>query len=323
MKKVLITGAAGFAGGHIVQYIHDHTDWQIVCMDRLNYSSTLERLARWREDSRVSFVYHDFRAAVPERVVMSLQGVTHIIHNGAESHVGRSLTEPETFVQSNVVGTLHLLELARKLHVERFLYTSTDEVTGSTPEGESFKEDSPIRPSNPYSAAKAGGEALVHAYWRSFQVPVITTRCQNMFGEMQHPEKFVPLCISRVWRGEKLTVHSDTTGKSGSRMWIHARNEASAVLFLLQQDERVVGQTYNIAGEALSNMEMAETIAVMLNKPLHADLVPPPHPGHDLHYIIDDAKIHSLGWEPIEGFSESLRQTVEWYVRPENVAWLG
>ncbi len=320
MPRLLITGGAGFAGAHIVEHLLAQTDWEIVVLDRLNYAGTLERLSHL-QSPRIKFVFHDFRAQFPDVVLRKLGRIDYLIHNGAETHVENSLHDPELFVQSNVVGTLHVLDAARKLGVERFIYVSTDEVHGPAPDGVDFREDAAIRPSNPYSAAKAGGEALAFSYFKAFQVPVIITRTMNLFGERQHPEKFVPMTIRKVLEGATVTIHGTKDGRIGSRKWLHARNQADAQLFLLQNG--VPGETYHIAGHELSNLDIALFIAETLGEIFKFDIVDyhSQRPGHDLRYSLDDSKLRSLGWNPPVRFAESLVRTVRWSV--EHPEWLG
>ncbi len=238
---------------------------------------------------------------------------------------------------SNVVGTMNTLEAARTLQVGHFVYVSTDEVHGPAPSGVDFTEESPVRPSNPYSASKAGGEALAFAWSRCYQLPVTITRTMNLIGERQHPEKFVPMCIRQVLHGHKVAIHGrrecNDKWTIGSRKWIHARNQADALLFLLRlhngKDNAAAakvarGETFHIAGEERSNLEIAHFIAKTLGKKLdyetvdiHAD-----RPGHDLRYSLSDECIKSLGWAPPIAFEESLRRCIEWSVRAENLRWL-
>ena len=322
-KKVLLTGGSGFVGSHVVDHLLANTDWHIFVLDRLNYAGSLERLAHHKGDSRVEWIFHDFRGEFPASVLHRLNGVDFIIHNGAESHVDRSISDPEPFVMSNVVGTMRVLEAAKRLGVARVLYTSTDEVLGPAPEGIDFCEDSPILPSNPYSAAKAGGEALCYAYWKSYMVPVVISRTMNLIGQRQHPEKFVPMCIRRILNGEVVTIHGNSQ-VIGSRKWLHARNQADAILFLLTRGDEVLGQTYHVVGVERTNLEIAELIANFMGKQLKYELVDfhAVRLGHDRRYSLCDHRIREMGWQPPVDFLTSLEQTVEWTLRPENLKWL-
>ncbi len=341
-KRLLLTGCAGFSGPHIAQHILHGTDWEVIGLDRLSYAGSLERLRSTREEfgDRFKFVFHDFRAAFPSSVLHMLEGVSYVIHAGAETHVERSLQNPLPFVESNVLGTLHVLNAARNLGVEHFILVSTDEVHGPAPDGVSFGEGATIRPSNPYSATKAGAEGLAYSYWKSYRLPVTITRTMNLFGEMQHPEKFIPMCIRKIRDGEVVTIHGTPDGKSGSRKWLHARNQADALLFLLKcagahdytLDEQlwycghdpIVGETFHIAGEEHTNLEIAQFIAADMGKELRYELVDfhRTRPGHDARYSLDDSKLRSTGWHPPVEFRESLRRTVEWTLRKENEKWL-
>lgn len=319
MKRVLLTGAAGFAGSHICQHIIEKTGWKIVALDRLTYAGKLDRLKDIPRE-RIEFVCHDFRAPFPNGVLRKIGTLNYIIHNGAETHVLRSITDPETFMCSNVIGTFHVLEMAKKVGCEKFLYTSTDEVFGPAPEGISYKENDPPKPTNPYSATKAAGEMFCHAYAKTYAVPTLITRCMNLFGEKQHPEKFVPLVISKLVKGETVPVHSKN-GKIGSRNWIHARNYADAILFLLEKG--AVGETYHVAGMEYTNEEMARMIAEFSRiQEFRMELVDAEthRPGHDLRYALDDSKIRALGWDELMWSGDSLANTVRWFLN--NKEWL-
>lgn len=322
---LLLTGGAGFCGAHIAQHLMDNTDWDVIVLDRLSYAGSLERLADVQRDygDRLRVVFHDFRGAYPPSVLHALANCRWIIHNGAETHVERSLNDPETFVQSNVLGTLHTLEAARQLQCEHFLYVSTDEVLGAAPEGVDYDELAEVRPSNPYSAAKAGGEALAHAWSRCYRLPVTITRTMNLFGERQHPEKFIPMTVRKLLAGEPLVIHGDSNGRPGARKWLHARNQASALLWLLQRTQPN-GETYHIAGEERSNLEVAKIISNELGIDLRYRIVDffQTRPGHDFRYSLDDSKLRALGWFPPVPFEESLRRTVRWSAHPSNRYWL-
>lgn len=348
-KRVLVTGGAGFAGFHICEGLLHSTDWEVIVLDRLTYSGTLERLRDTFRDfpTRISFVYHDFRAAFPSPVLHKLEGIDYVIHNGGETHVERSLQDPLPFVEANVLGTTHVLNACRVLGAAHVIYVSTDEVHGPAPNGVSFKEDAPIRPSNPYSGSKAGGEAIAFAYGHSMGLPVTITRTMNLVGEKQHPEKFVPMCIRRIQRGETVTIHGINQRLIagghhvviGSRKWLHARNQADALLFLLEWERRaerhqqmmplaisrsLAGETFHIAGEEHTNLEIAQIIAETLGKPLQYEIVDihSTRKGHDLRYSLDDSKLRSLGWSPPVPFRESLERTVQWTIAPEHTMWL-
>lgn len=325
IDTVLITGGAGFSGAHLCEHILHNTNWNVIVLDRLSYAGSLERLRDTRNDfaERIRVVYHDFRAEYPPNVLQSLREVRYVVHAGAETHVENSIRDPLPFLQSNVVGTMHTLEAARRLGIAHFIYVSTDEVHGPAPLGVDFAEDAPLRPSNPYSAAKAGGEALAYAWWNCYRLPVTITRTMNMFGERQHPEKFVPMCIRKIMNDERVTIHGDAAGRIATRKWLHARNQASALLFLLNNTQGH-GETYHVAGEERDALQIAQVIADELRTELSYELVDyhRTRPGHDMRYSLDDAKLRALGWFPPVPFEESLRRTVQWSVHPDNMIWL-
>lgn len=322
--SILVTGGAGFAGAHICEHVLHNTDLDVIVLDRISYAGSLERLRDTRRDfpERLRFVFHDFRAAYPPSVLAALAGTRYVIHNGGETHVERSLQDAVPFVESNVLGTLHTLQAARQLEVERFIQVSTDEVHGPAPQGVDFEEDAPIKPSNPYSASKAGGEAIAYSFWRSYKLPVIISRTMNLFGERQHPEKFIPMTLRKALSGDEVTIHGTRDGRIGQRKWLHARNQADGLLFLLRHG--ALGETYHIAGEERDNLQIAQAIAEALDRPLYYKIVDfhSSRPGHDLRYSLSDAKLRGLGWKAPVPFAESLRRMVEWTVKPENLHWL-
>ena len=227
------------------------------------------------------------------------------------------------FVQNNIRSTLHLLEYARRLpNLKHFVYFSTDEVFGSAAEGEAYKEGDPHRPSNPYSASKSAAEMICHSYYNTYGVPLMTMNVMNAFGERQHPEKFIGLCINKILKGEEITIHAyEGAQKPGSRWYIHARNIAAAVHFVLKHG--VHGESYNVQGGIeLDNLQVAQFIAEELGTPLKYKMHDNPHtrPGHDLRYALDGSKLHALGWRLPLTFHESLRRNIRWMVA--NPEWL-
>ena len=317
--SILVTGAAGFAGSHIVEEILTQTKNYVVALDCLTYAGRLDRLAHLPQD-RIRVVHHDFREPLGKGLLYDLESVDAIVHNGAESHVLRSIVDPELFVQSNIMGTFNMLQAARELEVNRFLYVSTDEVYGPAVPSLAYEETDRLRPSNPYSATKAAGDMLALAWKRTFTVPVIITRTMNMFGKRQHPEKMVPKTIRAILRNEVVDIHCNAQGAPGVRHWLSARNQASAILYLLKHG--VDGEIYNVTGDRLSNLEMASELAAAMHRASAFRFVDvfSSHPGHDFSYDICDAKIRNLGWQPVVGFMEALRDTVQFSVA--NPEWL-
>jgi dTDP-glucose 4,6-dehydratase len=320
--RVLITGAAGFAGSHIAEELTTR-GYDVVSLDCLTYAGRLDRLAHLPRN-QVKAVWCDFSHAISDGVLKEIGDVDYIIHNGAESHVLRSFQQPRTFAESNIIGTLNVLEAARKMQPRTFIYVSTDEVFGPS-HGTPFKETDPLCPTNPYATTKASGEFLVHAYFRSFGLPAVISRTMNMFGERQHPEKCVPLMIKKILRGEPVPIHGTREDfaqgyawKSGSRHWLHARNQANALQFLLKHG--IPGEKYNIGGEERTNLEIFHILARTVGVLSQYEWAHPLGPIHDMNYALDDSKIRAMGWKPPVDFETSLRETVRWTV--QNREWL-
>ena len=247
MKRVLITGGAGFIAHHMIFYLLKNTNWEIVSLDRLDYSGNLNRLDNIlkkldnNQKSRVKIVFHDLKSEINPWIKKEIGAVDIILHLAAGSHVDRSIDYPMEFVLDNVVGTANILEFARQTNkskpLERFIYFSTDEVFGPAPKGVDYKENDRYNSTNPYSATKAGGEELAVAYENTYKLPIYITHTMNVFGERQHPEKFIPMCIRKTRDGESVTIHSDKTKTiPGSRHYIHAEDVAEGIHFLLTND---------------------------------------------------------------------------------------
>ncbi len=327
MTSALVTGGAGFIGHHLIEHLLKNTDWELVCLDRLDSSGNLNRLTEILDGTpdfrkRFHFIWHDLKAAINSQIASSIGKVKHIFHLAAGSHVDRSIAEPMTFVYDNVVGTGHLLDYARYVDsLQSLVNFSTDEVFGPAPLGTYYGEWDRYDSTNPYSATKAGAEELGIAFANTYGLPVITTHSMNVFGERQHPEKFVPMCIKRVLHGEKLLIHCSKTSEPGSRHYIHARNVSDAVLFLAEHGQK--REKYNIVGHReLNNLEMAQRIAEVIGKPLNYELIDfhSSRPGHDLRYALKDTKLSTMGFEYKVSFDESLRRTIWWTFT--NKRWL-
>jgi dTDP-glucose 4,6-dehydratase len=338
-KSILLTGGAGFIAHHVVEYLLLNTDLNIITLDRLDYSGNLNRLnevvtnAPASEQSRVKTVFHDLKAELNPQIIATIGNVDIIAHLAAGSHVDRSIDYPMEFILDNVVGTANILEFARKCsNLERFIYFSTDEVFGPAPDGIKYKENDRYNSTNPYSASKAGGEELVVAYENTYKLPCYISHTMNVFGERQHPEKYIPMCIKRVRDNETITVHSnkDKT-KAGSRHYIHASDVADALWFLINYDaSKLVANDFggakchkfNIVGsEELDNLKLAEYIGSCQGKSAKCEMVDfhSSRPGHDLRYALDGSKMKQMGWEP-KPVKDRLKQTVEWTLR--NDRWL-
>lgn len=333
MTRILITGGCGFIGHHVVEHILKNTDWDIVLIDKLGYSSF--GFGRLRDiqvydDRRINIFTHDFARPITRDMRDEIGWLDYIIHMGAETHVDNSIQDPYPFVESNIIGTFNMLEFAKKVSdLKAFVYFSTDEVFGPAPKGIWYREWDRYNSTNPYSATKAGGEELAMAWANTYGLPVVVTHTMNVFGERQHPEKFIPMTIRKVLLGETVTIHADTTKTiSGTRHYIHARNVASALLFILYRTSlasRPIRDKYNIVGEMeVSNLEMAQYISDILGKPLNYEMVDfhSSRPGHDLRYALDGTLLKEMGWEIPLNFYDSLRNTINWYLREENQKWL-
>lgn len=338
-KRVLVTGGAGFIAHHLIGHILKLTDWEIVSLDRLDYSGNLNRLhdllmVDHDEETRkrVNIVFHDLKAEINPLVKANIGEVNYILHLAAGSHVDRSILYPMEFVLDNVVGTCNILEYARtQNNLERFIYFSTDEVFGPAPDGIKFEENDRYNSTNPYSATKAGGEELAVAYHNTYNLPVYITHTMNVFGQRQHPEKYIPMCIRKIRDGEVVTIHSDSTKTvPGSRHYIHAEDVASAIMFLLNKTEitqNVWGGAkcpkFNIVGsEELNNLELARIIAEVQDKELKYQFVDfhSSRPGHDLRYALDGDKMKVMGWVPEKTIKERILEVVNWTLK--NDRWI-
>ena len=339
MTKILITGGAGFIAHHLVNKVLKETDWDIVTLDRLDYSGNLNRLDDTLKEfdaetkKRVKVVFHDLKAEINPLIKSEIGDVDYIAHLAAGSHVDRSIEYPMEFVLDNVVGTCNILEFAKhqKENLKRFIYFSTDEVFGPAPGSVKYKENDRYNSTNPYSASKAGGEELAVAYENTYDLPIYITHTMNVFGERQHPEKYIPMCIKRARDGEKITIHSDSTKTiPGSRHYVHADDVADAVLFLLNKEtikELEWGGAkcpkFNIVGaEEINNYELAKIIAEAQGKELNYEFVDfhSARPGHDLRYALDGNKMAEMGWVPSKSVKERITEVVQWTL--ENKRWL-
>ena len=325
--KIIITGGCGFIGHHFVEHVFKNTDWDIVIFDKLSYASNgFERLrdTDTLNNARIKVFTNDLVNPLPEGIIKEIgQDVDYIVHMAAETHVDNSIKDPQLFIHNNIYSTLNMLEYAKKMpNLKMFFYFSTDEVFGPALGETLYKEWDRHKPTNPYSASKSAAEQICISYENTYKIPLMIVNVMNAFGERQHVEKFIPLCIKKMINNEKIYIHSYPDKKtSGTRFYIHARNIAEAVLFLIKNGE--IGEKYNISGEReVSNLEMAQMIAKFMNKELDYEMVDfhSSRPGHDLRYGLDGTKLFSMGFELPINFEESLRKTVEWTL--ENQKWL-
>ena len=328
-KNILVTGGCGFIGHHFVEHIINNTDWNIIVIDKLTYASM--GFKRFNEDifqnaitnNRSKVITWDLSHEFSVGIIKELGDINIIVHMAAETHVDNSIKTPVPFVKNNIMSTLFLLEYARKLkNLNTFFYFSTDEVYGPALGNKLYKEDERHNPTNPYSASKSGAEQLCVSYHNTYKVPIIRINVMNAFGEKQHVEKFIPKVIKKVLNNETVQIHSYPDKKtSGTRFYIHARNIAAGVLFLLKNG--TIGESYNLTGEReVSNLEMAQIIARTMNMELKYKMVDfhSSRPGHDLRYGLDGNKMFDMDWTLPINFEDSLRKTVLWTL--DNKEWL-
>lgn len=340
-KIILITGGAGFVGHHCVEHILKNTDWKIVILDSLNYAGDMQRIVdiedfyiknldknigiEHHDSGRIKFVWHDLRAPISTTIHAVLGKLDYCIHFAAESHVDRSLQDSIPFVTSNVVGTANLLEYFKHYQLQcKTLIFSTDEVFGSASDGVAFKEEDSFRPSNPYAAAKAGEEMIAFSFAHAFDLPISIVRSTNIIGERQHTEKFVPKTIKAILNNQKVIFHGGGTKDLSTRCWIHARNVADGLLFLLDKAEKK--EFYNIAGEEKTILEMADWICEVIkgrklndNEYEFLDYYSA-RPGHDKRYALSGEKMKKLGWVSPVDLEHSIKKMVTWTL--SNRQWI-
>ena len=312
-RRLLVTGGAGFIGSNFVRRVlHQRPAVRITVLDKLTYAGNRANLADLEGDPRFRFVQGDI--ADPSIVDMLAAKTDAIVNFAAESHVDRSIEEPDAFIQTDVHGTFVLLEAARRHEHERYLQVSTDEVYGNVPTGSSREEDA-VRPRSPYSASKAAGDLLTQAYQTTYGVPAMITRASNNFGPYQYPEKIIPLFVTNAIDDAALPLYGD--GQQ-VRDWLYVDDHCDAIALVLERGDP--GEIYNVGGDnELTNLELTRTILELLHKPMSLVRRVPDRPGHDRRYSVDSSKIHALGWTPAHALADAMAETVEWYLRHE--AW--
>ncbi|WLR41527.1 dTDP-glucose 4,6-dehydratase [Bacillus carboniphilus] len=313
-KKILITGGAGFIGGNLVHYFLDqYRNYDIINVDLLTYAGELTKHQHIQSSDQYEFVQANIADNKAMRALFHEKKPNYVIHCAAESHVDRSIENPQAFVYTNVIGTQILLEAAKKVQVEKFIHVSTDEVYGELPKegAELFTEETPLRPNSPYSASKASSDLLVRAYCETYGFPAVITRCSNNYGPFHLPEKLIPLTISRVMNNQEVPVYGD--GKN-IRDWLHVYDHCSAIDTVLHHGE--IGQVYNIgSNNERTNLDVVKTIIKELNKSETLIEFVEDRPGHDERYAIDASKLKKLGWKPKFIFEEGIVQTIQWYMK--------
>ncbi|WP_078543698.1 dTDP-glucose 4,6-dehydratase [Litchfieldia alkalitelluris] len=317
-EKVLVTGGAGFIGGNFVQYMVDkYPNYDIYNLDLLTYAGDITKHTGIEKKDNYHFIKADI--ANREEIFSHFEEkkFDYVIHFAAESHVDRSITEPEIFVVTNVLGTQVLLDAAKQIGVKKFVHVSTDEVYGELDFDPTtfFTEETPLQPNSPYSASKASSDLLVRAYHETFGLPVNITRCSNNYGPYHFPEKLIPLTISRVLNEQKVPVYGD--GKN-IRDWLHVLDHCSAIDLVMHEGAN--GEVYNVGGHnERTNLEVVKTIISTLGK--SEDLIEfvTDRLGHDKRYAIDPTKLENLGWKPTYNFETGIAQTIQWYL--DNKDW--
>lgn len=316
--KILVTGGAGFIGGNFVQYmVNKYPEHIIYNLDLLTYAGDLTKHRDIEHNQNYRFVKADIadRATIME--LFTTEQFDYVVHFAAESHVDRSITEPEIFIQTNVLGTQVLLDAAKAINVKKFVHVSTDEVYGDLDFDPTtfFTEETPLAPNSPYSASKASSDLLVRAYHETYGLPMNITRCSNNYGPFHFPEKLIPLTISRVLADQKVPVYGNG---ANVRDWLHVLDHCAAIDLVLHKGEN--GEVYNVGGHnERTNLEIVKTIIAQLGK--SEDLIEfvTDRLGHDLRYAIDPTKLEALGWQPTYNFDTGIEQTIEWYL--ENKWW--
>lgn len=333
MERIMITGGCGFVGHHFVEHFIKNTDAEVVVVDKLSYAANgFERLRAINcfDEKRVKIFTVDLNLPLTKGVMKEVPLCDYIINLASESHVDNSMIYPAMFIKNNINLVVNMLEYAKVYTPKRFIQFSTDEVFGTAPQGVSFKEGDRFNPGNPYSASKAAQECVCISYANSYGIPVVITNTMNVIGERQHPEKFVPMVIRKVAHGERVIIHADKTRSvPGSRFYIHARNVAQAVDFIIHNTSETLDKfdasvgKFNIVGEReYNNLQLAQFIADHVGRELNYELVDfhSSRPGHDLRYALDGEKLRKRGWSPAVSIEESLRRTIDWTLK--NKQWL-
>ena len=316
-KSILVTGGAGFIGSNFIRLFLDrHQDIDLVNLDKLTYAGNLDSLKDIEGNPRYHFYHGDIADSAFVRRLFNEWRFDALVNFAAESHVDRSILGPEAFVETNIRGTMTLLEAAREFGLERFLHISTDEVYGSLGESGKFTERTNLSPNSPYSASKAGSDFLVRSWLRTFNVQTLITRCSNNYGPYQFPEKFIPLMIINGLKGRELPIYGDGLNV---RDWIFVEDHCEAIHAVLYNGK--IGEVYNIGGgNEIRNLDMARMILKRLNRPDKLLKFVKDRPGHDRRYAMDSSKIEiELRWKPKYSFEEALEKTINWYV--DHDAW--
>jgi len=317
MTNILVTGGAGFIGSCFVRHmLNKYSDYKIVNLDALTYCGNLENLTDIENNPNYQFIHGNICDRNLVREIVN-DGVDCVVNFAAESHVDNSIKHPEIFVETNVQGTLNLLQASKEFGIQRFLQVSTDEVYGTLGATGYFYETTPLAPNSPYSASKAGADMLVRAYHETYKMPTLNTRCSNNYGPYQYPEKLIPFFISQLLKGEKVPVYGDGLNV---RDWLYVYDHCSAIDTVLHKGK--IGEVYNIGGHnEKTNMEITRLILDAMGKDESSIKYVEDRLGHDRRYAISNDKITSeLGWEPSLTFEEGIKITIDWYLN--NQEWM-
>jgi len=314
--NLLVTGGAGFIGNCFIRHIlNKYPDYKVINLDVLTYAGNIENLKDVENNPNYKFMHGNI---CDKKLVMELMSqVDACVNFAAESHVDRSISGPEIFIETNIQGTLNLLQAAKELKTQRYLQVSTDEVYGTLGKTGYFTEETPIAPNSPYSSSKAGADLLVRAYFETYKMPVLTTRCSNNYGPYQYPEKLIPLFISNLLNGKKVPVYGDGLNV---RDWLYVYDHCSAIDAVLHNGK--VGDVYNIGGNnEKTNMEITKILLTAMGRDESSIQYVEDRLGHDRRYAIDSSKIkRELGWEPSVTFEEGIKLTINWYLN--NQQWI-
>ncbi len=316
MKKILVTGGAGFIGSNFINYIlKSRDDYFIVNLDKLTYAGNLENLKEIESNKNYTFIKGDITNSELVNYIFEKYQIKYVINFAAESHVDRSISGSEIFFRTNVIGTNVLLEASKRFEVEKFLQISTDEVYGSLGATGLFTEQTPIAPNSPYSASKAASDMMVQAFHHTYGLPIVITRCSNNYGQLQFPEKLIPLMILNALQNKKLPVYGDGMNV---RDWIYVIDHNKAVELVFEKGK--IGEVYNIgASNEMPNLEIIKLILQNLKKGEELIQFVKDRPGHDRRYAIDSTKIQSeLGWKPEFNFDSAIQHTIDWYLKNKN-----
>jgi len=313
--NILVTGGCGFIGSNFICYMLSKYPYNIINLDKLTYAGNLENLKNIEQNKQYTFIKGDI-ASKSDLENTFETNIDMVVNFAAESHVDRSILDPDTFIKTNINGTFNLLEIAKKNEVKKFIQISTDEVYGSLGKEGKFREDTPLAPNSPYSASKTSADMLAMAYFKTFKTPVMITRCSNNYGPYQFPEKLIPLIITNALENIELPVYGDGMNV---RDWIHVLDHCAAIDTVLHKG--IVGNVYNVGGESeKANIDIVKLILDILGKPHSLIKYVKDRPGHDRRYAIDQTKIkNELGFQTNMSFEKGMEDTVKWYI--ENRSW--